>query len=206
MRTMTASTTPCCARTLDRRLTAIIRLACLTSLFVSLPAFASDAGIRYAEIVPSDDQYVINADVSLDLSPAVTNTIDQAVPVNFVAEASIESPRWYWFDATLASDRLEFTLSYHPMTRSYRLAIGTLHQDYESLESALETMTRIRQWIITPMKTLAPGESYNVKLRFRLETELLPRPFQLSTIGSSDWAIETDWLRWTFLASPIPIR
>ncbi|WP_230970185.1 DUF4390 domain-containing protein [Nitrogeniibacter aestuarii] len=190
----------------DRLIGMIVRFMLVMSLVTSLSAHASDAAIRYAEIVTEGSEYVINADVSLKLSEAVIDAIDQAVPINFVAEASIESPRWYWFDATLASERLEFSLSYHPMTRSYRLAIGSLHQDFETLDSALETMTRIRRWAITPMKTLVPGESYNVQLRFRLETELLPRPFQVSTIGSRDWEIESDWLRWTFLASPIPVQ
>jgi len=206
MPTMTASTTPCYARMHDRLIIAFTRLMITLSLFFSPWANASDAAVRYAEIVADDGQYVVNADISLSLSESVVDAIDQAVPVSFVAEASIESPRWYWFDATRASGRLEFSLSYHPMTRSYRLAIGNLHQDFDTLGSALDTMTRIRRWPITPMSTLTPGVSYNVKVRFRLETELLPRPFLVSTLGSHDWEIETDWLRWTFLASPVPVK
>lgn len=190
----------------DRLMALIARFMVVMSLLTAMAAQAGEANVRYAEIVAEDSQYVINADISLTLGDAVADAIDQAVPINFVAEAAIESPRWYWLDATLASERLEFSLSYHPMTRSYRLAIGALHQDFETLEGALETMTRIRRWPITPMATLTPGTSYNIKVRFRLETELLPRPFQVSTLGNRDWEIETDWLRWTFLASPIPVR
>jgi len=190
----------------DRLIGLLVPLLLCLGVLLSGTALANDAAIRYAEVVVEGDEYVVNADVSLKLSDAVIDAIDQAIPVNFVAELAIESPRWYWFDATLASERLEFSLNYHPMTRSYRLAIGTLHQDFEALDAALELMTHIRRWAITPMKTLTPGESYNVRIRFRLEKELLPRPFQVSTIGSRDWEIETDWLRWTFLASPIPIR
>jgi len=176
-------------------------MAC--TLIVSTPSQAEAPVIRYAEIVPDHGDYVINADVSLELNPRIVEAIEQGVTINFVAEASIESPRWYWFDESLASGRLEFRLSYHPMTRSYRLGIGALYQTFTSLDSAVRTMLRIRRWSITSMRTLTPGESYNVRVRFRLDNALLPRPFLVSTLGNRDWQIETNWMSWTFLASPV---
>ncbi len=156
--------------------------------------------------MPDNGDYVINADVSLTLNPRVIDAIEQGVPINFVAEASVEQARWYWFDETIATGRLEFRLSYHPMTRSYRLGIGSLYQNFNSLDAALRTMLRIRRWSITPMQALTAGKSYNVRVRFRLDNALLPRPFLVSTLGSHDWQIETEWLGWTFLASPLVHR
>ncbi|QID19648.1 DUF4390 domain-containing protein [Nitrogeniibacter mangrovi] len=183
-----------------------MRLLLVLGPLFAMVAHADEPYVRYAEIVPNHGDYVINADISLDLNPRVREAIEQGVPVNFVAEASIESPRWYWFDETLATARLEFRLSYHPMTRSYRLGIGRLHQNFNRLDDAVRTMLSIRRWTITPMTTLTPGESYNVGVRFRLDTAQLPRPFQVSTLGSHDWQIDTDWMRWTFLASPVNRR
>ena len=31
----------------------------------------------------------------------------------------------------------------------------------------------------------------------RLDTSQLPRPFQLTAVGSRDWNIGSDWYRWT---------
>jgi len=166
-------------------------------------AHADTPFIRYAEIVPDRGDYVINADITLELNPRIVEAIDQGVTINFLAEASIESSRWYWFDETVATGRLEFRLSYHPMTRSYRLGIGNLYQTFNSLDSAVRTMLRIRRWSITPMKNLTAGESYNVRVRFRLDNALLPRPFLVSTLGNRDWQVETEWMSWTFLASPV---
>ena len=204
MPNMMASTTPCCARRHKRP--ALLRLlpwSLVLWLFLPPVALAQDAEVRYAEIVADGGNYVINADIALTLNPAVANAIERGVPIHFVAEAAIESPRWYWFDETVVSRVLAYRLTYHPLTRSYRLGTGSLHQTFDALDDAVLTLSRIRHWIITPMRTLTPGESYNVSLRFRLDTTQLPTPFQVSTLGSSDWQIETEWMRWTFLASPL---
>ena len=201
---MTVSTTLCCASFHDRLRRVVIRFAVLLLSLAAAPAHADEATIRYAEIVPDRGQYVINADVSVTLAEPVIDALDEGIPINFVAEAAIDEPRWYWFDDTLVTAVLEFRLSYHPMTRSYRLAIGSLHQTFDSLDAALQTMQRIRRWPITDMQRLTPGQSYKVQVRFRLDTSLLPRPFQVSTLGNGDWETESDWLRWTFLASPLP--
>jgi hypothetical protein len=203
---MTASITPSCKSIAEHCRLALVALVLMIALLLPGPARAEAPAVRYAEIVPDNGDYVINADVALSLNPRIEDAIEQGLTVNFVAEAAVESPRWYWFDDTLATGRLEFRLSYHPMTRSYRLGIGNLHQSFNTLDAAVRTMLRIRRWYIAPMRTLTPGESYNVRVRFRLDNGLLPRPFQVSTLGSKDWQIETDWMSWTFLASPVMPR
>jgi len=200
---MTASTTPCCRNFAERCLQIVAWLVTAFTLIGSASTLADTPSVRYAEIVPDRGDYVINADIALELNPRIIEAIEQGVTINFVAEASVESPRWYWFDQTVATGRLEFRLSYHPMTRSYRLGIGSLHQTFNSLDSAVRTMLRIRHWTIAPMATLTAGESYNVRVRFRLDNALLPRPFLVSTLGNHDWQVETDWMSWTFLASPV---
>jgi len=166
-----------------------------------LPLLAlAEGGIRYAEIVPSEDGYVVNADVDLELNSRLVDAISRGVSLYFTAEFEIEQPRWYWFDDEVAQRRLDFRLSYNAITRSYRLSVGSFHQSFDTLEAAVRTMLRIRNWQIAPLAALRPGESYNAALRLRLDTGLLPRPFQVTTIGSRDWNLGTDWLRWTFLA------
>ena len=68
-----------------------------------------------------------------------------------------------------------------------------------NLESAVRTMQRVRNWQVADLETLQAGVSHEVALRFRLDTSQLPKPFQVTAIGSSDWNIGTDWVRWTFL-------
>lgn len=183
--------------TLQRLLAAALLLL---TLGTAMAGEQNVASIRYAELLPAEDQYVLNADVSLDLNPRLDEIVLRGIPLHFVAECILTRSRWYWLDETIVERRTPYRLTYHALTQKYRLAIGTLGQNFDSLDEALRTMTRIRNWGIIDRTRLRGGESYNVAVRFRLDTEQLPKPFQVTAIGSSDWKLETDWSRWTFLA------
>jgi hypothetical protein len=57
----------------------------------------------------------------------------------------------------------------------------------------------VRNWLVAETEVIQAGVSHEVSLRFRLDTSQLPKPFQVTAIGSSDWNVETDWMNWTFL-------
>lgn len=195
---MTGSTTRSSRRSAAERLRAACAALALC-LMVPLAALA-DASFGPVEVVPSEEGYVVNADVELELNPRLVDAVNRGVSLYFTAEFLIERERWYWFDAVVAERTLNYRISYNALTRSYRLTVGSLHQSFESLESAVRTMMRIRNWQIVPLSELDAGTSYNASLRFQLDTSLLPKPFQVTAIGSRDWNLGTDWLRWTFLA------
>ena len=169
-------------------------------LLLSVAAIAADSSrIAHAEIVAGEGGYVLNADIELDLNPRLIEAVTRGIALHFVAELVIEQPRWYWLNKAVVERELSYRISYHAITRSYRLSIGNLHQSFESLDSALRTMQRIRNWHVTDRDTLEPGVSYDVALRFRHDTAQLPKPFQVTAIASRDWTVGTDWQRWTFL-------
>ena len=39
---------------------------------------------------------------------------------------------------------------------------------------------------------------YEAAVRLRLDTAQLPKPFQLTTLTSRDWNLQSDWVRWSF--------
>lgn len=194
---MTASISPACARRLER----LLRTCCvLLALFASAPvARADDARIVSAEIVRGDGGYVLNADIDIELNPRIADAVMRGVSLYFTTELRIERPRWYWLDEVVVDRSLDYRLSYNAITRSYRLSIGSFHQSFDSLDAAVRTMQRVRNWQIAEVEQLAAGESHDVALRFRLDTSKLPRPFQVTAIGSRDWNLGTDWVTWTFL-------
>lgn len=160
---------------------------------------ADDAVIRSAEIVPGDGGYVLNADIDLELNSRLADVVNRGVSLYFVAELRIERPRWYWLNDVVVDRALEYRLHYNAITRSYRLSIGNFQQSFDSLDAAVRTMLRIRNWQIAGPDELRPGVSHQVALRFQLDTSLLPKPFQVTAIGSRDWDLGTEWVRWTFL-------
>ena len=159
----------------------------------------AESAIRSAEIVPGDGGYVLNADIEIELNPRLIDAVTRGVSLYFTTEVVIERPRWYWLNETVARRSLDYRLYYHAITRSYRLSVGNLHQNFDELDAALRTMQRVRNWLVAETGVLQAGVSHEVSLRFRLDTSQLPKPFQVTAIGSSDWNVETEWVRWTFL-------
>lgn len=198
---MTAFTLLACTRKSDSRpiLNGIIGLLLLLYLWLPGLAQADATHIRSAEIVRSEGGYVLNADIELSLNARLADALHRGVRLYFSTEIRVERPRWYWFDRVVVQRSIDYRLSYNAITRSYRLSMGSLHQNFEQLEAALRVMQRIRNWQIADQSALEAGVSHDAALRFRLDTSQLPRPFQVTTIGSRDWNINTDWLTWTFL-------
>ena len=160
---------------------------------------AEEARIVSAEIVRGDGGYVLNADIDVELNPRLADAVTRGVSLYFTTELRIERPRWYWLNEVVVDRSLDYRLSYHAITRSYRLSIGSFHQSFDSLDAAVRTMQRVRNWQVAEVEALAVGQSHEVALRFRLDTSQLPKPFQVTAIGSRDWSLGTDWMTWTFL-------
>lgn len=196
MPNMTASITRFSASRPERLLAGIL----LAALLVLLPWGAqAETRMRSGEIVRGDTGYVLNADIELDLNPRLLDAVSRGISLYFTTELVIERPRWYWLNKAVVDRSLDYRLYYHAITRSYRLSVGSIHQSFDDLESAVRTMTRIRNWHVADFDVLEAGVSHEVAIRFRLDTSQLPKPFQVTAIGSSDWNVGTEWLRWTFL-------
>jgi hypothetical protein len=181
------------------------RLRCwLLVLLVCVPGLALSAEIEIAnpQIQAGDDGYVLSADFSFDLNPRLEEAVNKGVVLYFLAEFELTRPRWYWLDEKLVSRNQTFRLSYHALTRQYRLSTGSgLHQSFESLSDALRVLSRLRNWVVIEKAAdgssiVRPGETYPAALRLRLDTTQLPRPFQISALGNRDWNLASDWKTW----------
>lgn len=200
---MTDSSTPCSRKPPERRrfIGGVVALAAASSLGLApTPATAAEAEIRNVALVLADDTYVLNADIIAELTPLLADVVARGVSLYFVTEFELAAPRWYWLDEEVVTKSLTYRLSYQSLTRQYRLTSGALHQNFGSLEEALRTMLRIRNWSVAERAALRVGRSYNAALRFRLDVAELPKPLQVSALGRKDWNLSSDWYRWTFAA------
>ncbi|MEY2718441.1 MAG: DUF4390 domain-containing protein [Betaproteobacteria bacterium] len=73
-----------------------------------------------------------------------------------------------------------------------------LYQAFASLREALQAMGRVRSWPLTENIRLQAGQSYELRLRMRLDASQLPRPLQIPGISQRDWSIEGAWKRFLF--------
>ena len=170
-------------------------------LFVLLAAASGQARavaeIRRAALSPVDEGYILDTDIELRLNSRLGEAVTRGVPLHFVAEFELSQPRWYWFDREVVRRERKFRLSYHAVTRAYRLSTGNLHRSFDTLEAAVAAMARIRHWLVIEREQVEPGGSYDVALRFRHDQTELPRPFQVTSFGNRDWVLDSGWTRWT---------
>ena len=190
---MTASSTRCC-RSLEG-LAALLLLS--IGLAVSPPAAADRIDAKKATLDVVEGSYVLEADFEVELTLPLEDALNKGVPLYFTFEFELIRPRWYWFNERIAGARQTYRLSYNALTRQYRVAVRTLHQNFATLAEALEFMSRVRLRDIAEPDALARGYTYTAAVRLRLDTSQLPRPFQISAVGSRDWSIGSDWHRWT---------
>lgn len=172
---------------------------------------ADDIEVAEARLSASEDGIVLNADFSFELNSRLAEVVTNGVPVYFLVEFELTRPRWYWFDEKAAAKRIQLRLSYHPLSRHYRLSTGVLQQNYPTLEEALNVLRRVRNWLVVDRSAGLADATYEAAVRMRLDVTLLPKPFQLSAITSRELNLESPWKRFTFrpgasavMSAPVP--
>ncbi len=180
----------------------------LLLLFVPALAWTAEIDISNPQLSASDDGYVLSADFKFELNPRLEEAVTKGVVLYFVADFELSKARWYWLDEKLVSRSQTYRLSYHALTRQYRLTTGGLHQSFQTLSDAMLVLSRLRSWTVIDKsdKAVRPGEPYDAALRMRLDVTQLPRPFQISALGNKDWSLGSDWKIWpaNLLPAPLP--
>ena len=161
------------------------------------PARADGIEVRKAALISAEDGYVLEAEFDVTLTHTLEEALNKGVPLYFTLDFELVRPRWYWLSAKLANARQQYRLSYNALTLQYRVGVRTLYQNFASLPEALAFMSRVRVREIAETGALSRGNSYTAALRLRLDSSQLPRPFQVSAMGSREWSLSSDWHRWT---------
>ncbi|MGE5794348.1 MAG: DUF4390 domain-containing protein, partial [Bacteroidota bacterium] len=173
-----------------------LRLALAALVLCAGVAAADEIEVRAASLAATDEGIVLNADFEFDLTARLEEALAKGVPLYFLVEFECYRPRWYWLDERVGAATLTLRLSFHALTRTYRLSTGTLHRSYPTLADALTGLTRIREWLVLPRGALRPDVTYNAYVRMRLDTAQLPKPFQVSALANREWTLASPWQRW----------
>src|SRR6266496_2348808 len=94
------------------------------ALLAATPARADEIEVRRAELRAVEDGLVLDADFAFELTPRLSEVVANGVPLYFRVDFELTRRRWYWFDDTAAAKRLQLRLSYHALSRQYRLSTG----------------------------------------------------------------------------------
>ncbi len=156
------------------------------------------AGISHLKFERAEDSVLLSATVDFELPGAVEDALRKGVAMVFVAEATVYRQRWYWMSKKVANVQRHMRLTYQPLTRRWRLNVTSdliataamaLNQSFESLPDALAAVQRISRWKIAHISEVDFAQSHTVEFSFNLDVSQLPRPFQIGTLGQSDWTI-----------------
>jgi Domain of unknown function (DUF4390) len=160
-------------------------------------AFAGNSiQIKTAELQARDDFYSLDADIEMSFDKDIEEAVNKGVPLNFVVEFQIVSPRQYWFDDEVVTATQNITLSYHALTRQYLVNRGKHQQSYESLGEAVRDLAALSEWKVVDKSLLEKGEVYNAALLIRLDQSKLPKAIQVDAISSEKWNLASEKFEW----------
>lgn len=171
------------------------------ALLLSFSAHSSGVEIRTPLLTAVDDGYVLSADFAIDFNPRLEEAVAKGVVLYFLCEFDLSRGRWYWLDERIVSRVQTFRLSYHALTRQYRLSTGALHQSFETLAEALRMLGRLRNWNVLDKVSVRSEETYLASLRFRLDLTQMAKTFQVTALANKDWQLASEAVRWSFVPS-----
>lgn len=175
----------------------LVSLLLLLALGWTAPARAGNIEISHISLEGNDEGYALDADFQIELNPRLEDAIDKGVPLYFEVEFELTRKRWYWFDDSVGR-QLMLRLSYHALTRQYRVSSGALYQSLPTLAEALRVLSRVRSWQVLDSGQVSVGSDYQAALRMRLDVTQLPKPFQVNALTSREWNLASEWRRWPF--------
>ncbi len=187
-----------------RRYASLI-LLCLALVAQVWCAAARADQITSIEPVIKNGQLYIDADIELNIDDQLRAAAEKGMPLYFTADLQIVSARWWWFDKVLVDHQQSWRLSYNVLTRHWRVGTGDLNFPAGTFEDAMAYVRHIRGWAVSSVEPLEPELEYRGRLRLRLDTSRLPRPFRIDSFNSSSWSVVTPWKDFSFsISQPTP--
>ena len=178
------------------------RVALAAILLAAIVVRADEIEVRDVALRQVEEGLALDADFAFELTPRLADVVANGVPLYFRVEFELARRRWYWFDDIAAAKRMHLRLSYHALSRQYRLSTGSLQQSFPTLEEALNVLKRVRNWLVVEREVRLADADYDAAVRMRLDTALLPKPFQLSALTGRDLQLDSPWKR--FIVRPKP--
>ena len=172
-------------------------------------AFAGSVEAQRASIALSEENYALTTEFTIDLGRRLDDVVTHGIPLYFDFEAVLERPRKYWSNEHIATLNLTYRLSYHGLTRQYRVSrvaqgaqagSSSLYQSFNTLNEALRVLSRVHALPLVTRQAITPGETYIARVRLSLDHGQLPKPFQIDAITDSDWRINAKTIEWQFTA------
>jgi hypothetical protein len=161
-------------------------------------ALAGSIAPSGAQLLADEQGQALSARFDIQLGERLEEAVKRGVPLHFRLEFTLSRKRKYWIDEHIGGRVLLYRLSYHALTRQYRLSIDGLHQNFTAFDDVLASLGRIARLHVVDKGQLDPGETYLAAVRLSLDHEQLPKPLQVDALADRDWRVDAKVLRWEF--------
>ncbi|TJZ78948.1 DUF4390 domain-containing protein [Chitiniphilus eburneus] len=176
--------------------------ALLLGCLLCLPAWPQEPGIRARDATfdYAGDHVELAARFDVTLKQGLEDALANGFSLPFSYEFQLTRPRLYAWWSNLSSGfdptaKLNYRLSYHNLSRQYRLHLGNFYRSFSSLNEALTALGVVRNWEVLKDTDLARDkEPLAGRVRLLLDVSQLPKPLQLSAMGKDDWELASGWV------------
>ena len=179
------------------------KLNLIVSFFVSLLlsssmvfAATNSITIKQADLQLIDDFYLLNAEISIDFDAEIEEAINKGVPLHFLIEFQVVSPRKYWFDDEIITTTNRVVLSYHALTKQYLVNRETHQKSFETLDEAVDELLQLTDLKVFEKVLIEKDANYKAALLMRLDQTKLPKAIQVDAIASEKWNITSQKYEW----------
>lgn len=150
--------------------------------------------VPFLELKTDNTHYVLNAHLKINWNERLKETLHYGIPLFFVADAQITQKRFYIWNTQIAHAQKKWQISFHPITREYRLHYGGLYQSFVHFENLEQALSNIKNWKISPKNDFNFDENTTLSFRFYLDTSALPQTFQIGIWGNKEWLLDSGWI------------
>jgi hypothetical protein len=158
------------------------------------PSAAASLGL--AEVAVGRDPagvWILRGNVNVSLSLVLVAAIERGVTLQFESIFRAERGRWYWFPERVYEQRRVGRLTFHPITRLFRVRLdGSPPRTFADLTEALRHCLVVRGWQVAGADQDLVG--LDLSLRLRLDKAALPKSLQITAFASDDWNLTTGWV------------
>lgn len=204
MPSMMVFSTPCCARPEPAlRYWGWLLLALWLGTLCG-PAAAHASAVRQAALRAAPQGHVLDADIDIALNATLEDALTRGIPLHFLLELEITRPRKWWFSEDIVEPVRKMRIYYHLLLRRYVIESGYRTQTVTTLGEALGVLGRVEDWLVAERGMLKGGQTYDARLRLRLDTTQLPKPLSIGVVTGDRWDLVTPWHAWSFDAPVLP--